>query len=141
MSNTYTVRNGDTLYGIARRHNITVADIVTPNLELLKNLGSLPAGQTLSIPIERRSNTSLNFFSGASNCTNYTESIKIVDGVTKKPIPEYPYYIESSNGDKIGFGYTDKEGKITDVASTSQEKFFIFLGDDALAKYEGCFYD
>ncbi|WP_244885794.1 LysM peptidoglycan-binding domain-containing protein [Carnobacterium viridans] len=44
----YTVKSGDTLYSIARKHGITVQQIVTTNK--LTNANLIKVGQVLKIP-------------------------------------------------------------------------------------------
>ena len=46
--NTYTVKAGDTLYNIARKYNVTVAQLVSTNK--IKNSNVISIGQVLKIP-------------------------------------------------------------------------------------------
>lgn len=49
----YTVRRGDTLWSIARKHNCTIAEILQANRELIKNPNRIVVGWRLQIPQEQ----------------------------------------------------------------------------------------
>lgn len=68
----YTVRSGDTVYGIARRHGASPASIAQTNK--LNGKGTIAVGKTLSIPLAV-SGTSKPTSGGAALSKSYVESV------------------------------------------------------------------
>ena len=50
ISNTYTVRQGDTLYAIARKHNLSPDSLMQANGLTLETAGKLQVGDTIKLP-------------------------------------------------------------------------------------------
>lgn len=74
-SGTYTVKAGDTLYGIARAHSVTVADLQSANGSAANNL---QPGQILTIPSSSSSNTASSSSSSTTSSAS-THTVKAGD--------------------------------------------------------------
>lgn len=80
----YTVRQGDTLSGIARRYGVTVAAIQSANASLIKDVNKIGVGWELTIPSFAETNFSevgsafLNCLEDIENLLSFQHLMKVI---------------------------------------------------------------
>ncbi|MDE5538904.1 MAG: LysM peptidoglycan-binding domain-containing protein [Bacilli bacterium] len=116
-SNYYTVKAGDSLYGIARQYGTTVDE-----LKRLNNLASnnLTIGMTLKIPTSQEDNTGASTYIVKAGDTLY--SIASKNGMTVDELKA----LNNLSGNTLSIG---QQLKLADNGSTNDNSYVVKAGD------------
>ncbi len=97
--NTYVVKKGDSIYGIAKKHNVSVNEIITANN--IKDVSKIGIGQKLSIPVKGNVSATPKSPSPESAEQGTVKEVKAVTGAVATAAAPVVQKIEMANNDKL----------------------------------------